>query len=64
MVSLRYIFGGLKNVMEKFYVPLAKESLSGGIPILIPSSEQKWNQTYVYYFEKGSRWVFYKSDDE
>ncbi len=57
---LRYIFGGLKNVMENIYIPMTKEIPTGGIPILIPNGKQKWYQTYVYYFENGNRWSFHK----
>lgn len=60
---LRYIFEGLKNIMEKFYVPLSKIS-ADGIPILVPDGKQKWYQTRVYYFEKGNRWTFCKPDNE
>ena len=56
---LRYIFSGLKDIMELYYVPLAKETISGGIPILIPNGK-KWSETYVYYFERGNRWTFHK----
>lgn len=57
---LRYIFKGLEDIMELFYRPLAKQTISGGIPILVPSDKQKWHETHVYYFEKGNRWVFRK----
>ncbi|MES5132879.1 hypothetical protein [Hoylesella timonensis] len=56
---LRYIFSGLNDIMELYYVPLAKETISGGIPILIPNGK-KWSETYVYYFERGNRWTFHK----
>lgn len=56
---LRYIFSGLKDIMELFYVPLTKETISGGIPILIPNGK-KWVETYAYYFERGNRWTFHK----
>lgn len=56
---LRYIFSGLNDIMELYYVPLAKEKISGGIPILIPNGK-KWSETYVYYFERGNRWTFHK----
>lgn len=57
---LRYIFSGLKDIMELFYVPLTKETISGGIPILIPNGKRIWTETYAYYFEKRDRWVFHK----
>jgi hypothetical protein len=57
---LRYIFSGLKDIMELFYVPLTKETISGGIPILIPNGKRKWAEIYAYYFEKGNRWIFHK----
>ncbi|KGF41988.1 MULTISPECIES: hypothetical protein [Prevotellaceae] len=56
---LRYIFSGLNDIMELYYVPLAKEKISGGIPILIPNGK-KWSETYVYYFKRGNRWTFHK----
>jgi len=61
---LRYVFSGLKDIMELFYVPLTKETLSGGVPVLVPDCKQKWHQTYVYYFERGNRWIFYKQNKE
>ena len=57
---LRYVFSGLKDIMELFYVPLTKETLSGGIPIIVPDGRQKWRESCVYYFEKGNRWIFHK----
>lgn len=57
---LRYVFSGLKDIMELFYVPLTKETLSGGIPIIVPDGRQKWRETCVYYFEKGNRWIFHE----
>ena len=56
---LRYIFSGLKDIMELFYVPLTKETISGGIPILIPNGK-KWVEQYASYFERGNRWTFHK----
>lgn len=56
----RYVFSGLKDIMELFYVPLTKETLSGGIPIIVPDGRQEWRETCVYYFEKGNRWIFHK----
>lgn len=56
---LRYIFSGLNDIMELYYVPLAKEKISGGIPILIPNGK-KWSETYAYYFKRGNRWTFHK----
>lgn len=61
---LRYVFSGLKDIMELFYVPLTKETLSGGVPVLVPDGKQKWHQTYAYYFERGNRWIFHKQDKE
>lgn len=46
--------------MELFYVPLTKETISGGIPILIPNGKRKWAEIYAYYFEKGNRWIVHK----
>lgn len=57
--QLRYIFSGLNDIMELYYVPLAKEKISSGIPILIPNGK-KWSETYVYYFKRGNRWTFHK----
>ena len=57
---LRYIFSGLKDIMELFYVPRTKETISGGIPILIPNGKRKWAEIYAYYFEKGNRWIVHK----
>lgn len=62
--TLSYVFSGLKDIMELFYVPLIKETLSGGVPILVPDGKQKWNQTSVYYFERGNRWIFHKPGNE
>lgn len=61
---LSYVFRGLKGIMELFYVPLIKETLSGGVPILVPDGKQKWNQTCVYYFKRDNRWIFHKPDNE
>lgn len=56
----KYIFYGLKDIMELFYVPLAKHASSGGIEILVPKGTKKWEQKDVYYFERGHRWIFHK----
>ena len=37
----KYIFNGLKDIMELFYVPLAKHTSSGGIKILVPRGKKK-----------------------
>lgn len=60
---LSYVFSGLKDIMELFYVPLTKETLSSGVPVLVPDGKQKWNPTCVYYFERGNRWIFHKPDE-
>lgn len=57
---LRYIISGLKDVMELFYVPLTSNTISGGIPILVPEGKSKWRETYIYYFQQGNRWIFHK----
>ena len=56
----KYIFYGLKDIMELFYVPLAKHASSGGIEILVPKGTKTWEQKVVYYFERGHRWIFHK----
>jgi hypothetical protein len=33
-------------------MPLTKDTISGGVPITIPRTNNKWEETYVYYFEK------------
>ncbi len=54
----RYVFYALNDIMCLFYRPMAKQTISGGIPILVPSGKQKWRETHVYYYERGNRWVF------
>lgn len=57
---LLYIFQGLKQVIEEFYVPLCKETLSGGIPIAVPSKSGASILKPLFYFERGDRWSFNK----
>lgn len=58
----KYIFNGLKDIMELFYVPLATHASPGGIKILVPRGTRKWEEKDVYYFERGHRWIFHKPE--
>ena len=57
MVSITIYFSGLKDIMELFYVPLTKETISGGIPILIPNGK-KWSKHMHTILKEGTGGLF------
>lgn len=57
---LNYVFQGLTDIMENYYVPLCKETISGGIPIAVPDKDGKFVLKPLFYSERCNRWVFVK----
>lgn len=55
------LFQFLEQIKNDFYIPLTAETLSGGIPILVPEENGKgWISTYIYPNKDGKIWRFTK----
>jgi hypothetical protein len=60
---LNYTFSGLKDIVKSFYIPLAKETASVSVPVIIPNINKKWEEVNAYYFERRNRWTLFSQAD-
>lgn len=59
----RLLFATLLQMTTCFFVEAAKETIMGGIPILIPQKDGKWINQYIYPDSTGMTWRFVKVDN-
>lgn len=55
----KLLFSVLKQTLSDFFFRVSKETISGGIPILIPS-ENGWYNKFIYPNQDGTVWRFRK----
>ena len=56
----RIVFGILFQMATTIFREMAKETISGGIPIMIPDKNGKWYYQYIYPDSTGRTWRFVK----
>lgn len=56
----RFTFSILQQMATTLFVHIAKQTLEGGIPILVPRKDGLWEYRYVYPDSTGRTWRFTK----
>lgn len=57
-VLFRVLFDSLYGFATSFFYKLTRETISGGIPIVVPDSKGNWISSCLYPYSGGTIWRF------